>query len=125
VTGLLEILLLGFWVYSIIDVLMSDPTGVRSLSKWVWLAIVVLIFPIFPIGGALWFALARPARSESGSRFPIGSPTPRRQRPRPVSVDPPVDEAVIRARIEERDRLLARWAEEDRRKGSEDETAAD
>jgi hypothetical protein len=28
-----------------------------------------------------------------------------------------VDEAVIRARIEERDRLLAKWAEEDRRKG--------
>ncbi len=125
---LLSILLFAFWVYSIIDVLMSDATAIRSLSKWVWLAIVIFVLgPFPPIGGALWFAFGRPQRagSEVRERFPVGgSAVPRRSRPRPVPAEPPVDEAVIRARIEERDRMLALWEEEDRRKRSAGEPPA-
>lgn len=129
--GLLTIALFGFWVYSIIDVLLSDATEVRSLTKWAWLAIVALVFPLFPIGGALWFGLARPARSyrgqtlgEARDRFAARSrPSPRWGRPQPV--DQTVDEAVIRARIEERDRLLAKWAEEEQRRKTDQPGPAD
>ena len=121
---LLGIVLFGFWVYCIIDVLLSDASQVRSLNKWAWLAIVVLLLPpVFPVGGVLWFAVARPPRSDSGEslserreRYARSPRTQMPRRSRPAPADQPVDESVIRARIEERDRLLARWEEEDRRK---------
>ena len=121
---LLSIALFGFWVYCIIDVLLCDASQVRSLSKWPWLAIVVLVLPLLPIGGVLLFAVARPARaysseslSERRERYAARAPRPQMpRRSRPSAAEQPVDEAVIRARIEERDRLMARWEEEDRRK---------
>jgi hypothetical protein len=123
--GLLSIVLFGLWVYCIVDVLMSDASQVRSLNKWAWLAIVVLVLgPLLPIGGALWFMTGRPPRAYTGEslserreRYAARAqrqPMPRRSRPAPA--EQPVDEAVIRARIAERDRLLAKWQEEDRRK---------
>jgi hypothetical protein len=118
--GVLSVALLAFWVYCIVDVALSDAGQVRSLTKMGWLAIVVLVFPAFPIGGALWFGLGRPPRDYSSEsrreRFAARSqrPTPRWGRQQPA--DPTVDEAVIRARIEERDRLLAKWADEEERR---------
>ena len=121
---LLSVVLFGFWVYCIVDVLMCGATDVRSLTKWAWLAVVVLVFPLFPIGGALWFGLGRPARVDGRTAFadrrerfaarPQRAPRWSRQQPADQ-----VDEAVIRERIEERDRLLAKWAEEERRKGEQ------
>lgn len=121
--GVLWVALLGFWVYCIVDVALSDPAEVRSLSKMAWLAVVVLVFPAFPIGGALWFGLGRPARAyPSDSRRERFAARPQRPSPRwgrQQPADHTVDEAVIRARIEERDRLLAQWAEEERHKGEQ------
>jgi hypothetical protein len=104
---------------------MTDATQVRSLNKWAWLAIVVLVLgPPFPIGGGIWFMAGRPARVGSGEsfserreRFATRAPRPQLpRRTRPQAAEPPVDEAVIRARIEERDKMLAQWQEEDQRK---------
>jgi hypothetical protein len=74
----------------------------------------------------MWLAFARPPRFASGEsmseRRERYAARPRPQMPRrsrPAPADQPVDEAVIRARIEERDRLLARWEEEDRLKGEQ------
>jgi len=124
--GLLSIALLGFWVYCIIDVAMSDTAQVRNLPKWAWLAIVVLLWVL---GGVLWWLIGRPHRTtelgggERRERMGVARPTiPRR--PRAPQVDKPEDESVIRARIEERDRLLARWAEEDRGKPKQAETGS-
>ena len=114
-SALLEIALFAFWVYCIVDVLLSDASEVRSLSKWAWLAIVILLLPAFPVGGALWFGLGRPSASygslsERRERF---ASRPQR-RPRNLPAEQPVGEAEIRARIEERDRLLRQWEEEER-----------
>ena len=119
--SLLGILLFGFWVYCIVDVLMSDATEVRVLTKWAWLAIVVLVLPGFPVGGALWFGLARPSRAGSGmsdrrERFAARPPRQLPRRGRAAPAEQPVGEAEIRARIEERDRLLRKWEQEERDK---------
>jgi hypothetical protein len=115
------LVLFGFWVYCIVDVVMSDASEVRMLTKWAWLAIVVLVFgPILPVGGGLWFGLARPGRGvDMGDRRERFAARPPRQSPRRARATPPeqpVGEAEIRARIEERDRLLRKWEEEERSK---------
>ena len=119
---LLSIVLLGFWIYCLIDIATTDREQVRNLPKWVWFAIVFLLPPV---GVILWWLLGRPPRAFSegdrweGRRYAASrSKQPRRSRPAPVERYD--DEATIRARIEERDRLLARWAEEDRRGTTED-----
>ena len=121
--GLLSIALFGFWVYCIIDVAMSEAAQVRNLPKWAWLVIVVLLWVL---GGVLWWVIGRPHRTgdagERRERLPARPSLPRRNRA--PQADKPEDESVIRARIEERDRLLARWAEEDRAKSAQAESGS-
>lgn len=55
----LALLLIAFWVYSIVDCALQPPTRHRGVSKPVWLLIVVLL-PI--VGGILWFVVGRTRR---------------------------------------------------------------
>ena len=59
------LLLIALYIYFIIDVLRTPRGDTRSLPKFVWLLLVVLV-PI--LGGLVWLALGRvwPA---PGSRF--------------------------------------------------------
>jgi Phospholipase_D-nuclease N-terminal len=112
---LLSFLLIGIWVYCLIDILTSRRTDVRNLPKWAWF-VVVLVLP--PVGVVLWFVFGRPHRGGgvwTNSDVTRGTRPhlPRRTRPQRETFD---DEATIRARIAERDALLARWAEEDERR---------
>lgn len=50
------LLLIAFWVYSIVDCALLPPTRHRGVSKPVWLLIVVLL-PV--LGGILWFVVGR------------------------------------------------------------------
>ena len=50
------LLLIAFWVYSIVDCALLPPTRHRGVSKPVWLLIVVLL-PV--LGGILWFIVGR------------------------------------------------------------------
>ncbi len=50
------LLLIAFWVYSIVDCALLTPTRHRGVSKPVWLLIVVLL-PV--LGGILWFIVGR------------------------------------------------------------------
>ena len=115
---MLSVLVFGVWIFGIIDVLVTDKTTVRALPKWAWVGLVVL----FPgIGALAWFLFGRPTRPFTGTRTGTDSPPPPRQAPlrrvRPPSrAERAEEEAEIRARIAERDRMLAEWAEEDRRK---------
>lgn len=114
---LLTIVIFGVWIFGMIDVLVTDKAAVRALPKWAWVALVVL----FPGVGALgWFLFGRPARASAG--VPTSKPDPP-PRPAPLRrVRPPTraaraeEEAELMNRIAERDRLLAQWAEEERRK---------
>lgn len=50
------LLLIAFWVYSIVDCALLSPTRHRGVAKPVWLLIVVLL-PV--LGGLLWFVVGR------------------------------------------------------------------
>ena len=50
------LLLIAFWVYSIVDCALLSPTRHRGVSKPVWILIVVLL-PV--LGGILWFVVGR------------------------------------------------------------------
>lgn len=50
------LLLIAFWVYSIVDCALLPPTRHRGVSKPVWILIVVLL-PV--LGGILWFVVGR------------------------------------------------------------------
>ena len=47
---------LAFYIYSIIDVLRSDKSLTRTLPKYVWL-VIVIVLPI--LGGLFWLLLGR------------------------------------------------------------------
>ena len=42
---------IAFYIYSIIDVLRSEKSHTRTLPKYVWL-LIVIVLPI--IGGVIW-----------------------------------------------------------------------
>lgn len=52
----LALLLIAFWVFSIVDCALQPPTRHRGVSKPVWLLIVILL-PV--VGGILWLAVGR------------------------------------------------------------------
>jgi hypothetical protein len=109
---LFTLALVGIWLFAVIDVFVSDKDEIRNLPKWAWLVVVVLFMAL---GAVLWFLLGRPKRLFSGPS--VDAPRAAR-RPRPTRVDRAEEEAQIQANIAERDRLLAQWAEEERRKGT-------
>ncbi|MFV0375542.1 PLD nuclease N-terminal domain-containing protein [Microbacterium sp.] len=55
----LTLLLVAFWIYSIVDCAMQPPTRHRGVSKPAWM-LIVMLFPVF--GGVLWFTVGRPER---------------------------------------------------------------
>lgn len=57
-------LLVGVWIFSVLDAVQSDRSGVRALPKGAWL-VIVFLFPV--LGSALWFWLGRPRKSRYGS----------------------------------------------------------
>ncbi len=66
------LLLIAFWVYSIVDCALLPPTRHRGVNKPVWLLIVVL-FPV--LGGILWFVVGRGRlRPASVQRAPDDDP---------------------------------------------------
>ncbi len=63
--GLFALVMLGIWLFAVIDVAITDKTEVRNLPKWAWFVIVVLFMAL---GAVLWFFLGRPTRLFSGAR---------------------------------------------------------
>jgi hypothetical protein len=67
------LLALAFYIYSIIDVLRSPKSQVRTLPKYVWL-VIVLVLPI--LGGAFWLLLGRTRPSGGVNRKKSGPSAP-------------------------------------------------
>jgi len=89
------IILIAAYISFAVDVVRTPKPDVRSLPKWLWL-LVVLVLPI--IGGLLWLALGRPFRTP-GSRW-------RRRAPLAPDDDPrflrELDEQAWRQRMRQR-----------------------
>jgi len=114
VPELLLFLMTGVWIYCLIDIATSRREEVRNLPKWAWF---VLAFVVSIVGVPLWFFFGRPPRARVARASPPSRESATRphltRRARPGRPDPADDEAAVRARIAERDALLARWAEEE------------
>jgi Phospholipase_D-nuclease N-terminal len=109
--GGVGLLLLGLWVFCLIDVITTDPALCRNLPKGAWL-LLVLMLP--DIGSIVWLIAGRPqAQARSlPHKGNTASRSPEYDRPgRAAAANPDDDEAFLRKL---RDR-----AEEQRRKGRE------
>ncbi len=58
--GAVGLVLLGLWIYCIIDVVTTEESAVRHLPKLLWLAIV---FFLPDIGSIIWLVAGRPQKA--------------------------------------------------------------
>lgn len=58
--GITGLVLLGIWIWAILDVIATDEAVMRNLPKGLWL-LLVIILPT--VGAVAWIALGRPARA--------------------------------------------------------------
>jgi hypothetical protein len=119
--GVFGLLLLGFWIWAIFDVITTDEALVRNLPKFVWLLLVIILSEI---GAIAWLLLGRPEHAG----FRPGDTTPRSRYVGPEDGDrwstdharqehyAAMDEELDR-RIEEK--RLREWEEELRRREAE------
>jgi hypothetical protein len=101
-----------FWVYCVIEAIVSREDEVRNLAKGLWV-LIVLFVPV--VGGVAWFVAGRPQRQlRPTSRYERAAPAfPEYDRPgRAAGTTAESDEEFLR-RVRER-------AEEQRRKAAED-----
>lgn len=111
--GLIPILVVGLWVYCVLDVIATDESRAQNLPKLLWLLLVVFV-PL--VGSIAWLLLGRPP----GVGWRPGDTTPRQGRsgPHPSESDRP----VFRARGEQtplresREEAIRRFEEEKRRR---------
>ena len=111
--GLLALAALALWIYCILDVIATDETMIRNLSKVLWL-IIVIILPT--VGSVAWLLLGRP----ENAGYRPGDTKPRaalpRSKPRPLG---PEDSPEFIAELDDRATKLRKW-EEDLRRREED-----
>ena len=92
--GFAGLVVLGLWLFCLLDVITTDEAQVRNLPKLVWVFIVVLLFEI---GAVAWLIAGRPRAA-------------RRARPRATPTNPDDDAEFLlqlRARAEEQRRKAA------------------
>lgn len=111
--GVVGLVVLGFWIWAIFDVITTDESLCRNLPKGFWLMIVLFFSTI---GGIAWLLVGRPENAS----FRIGDTNPRPARPRVIGPEdgPGYDRrADERAGISDsnRERYAALDAELDRR----------
>jgi Phospholipase_D-nuclease N-terminal len=122
VGGVLFVILLGIWLYCLLDAITTDETRVRNLPKLAWVLIVLLLLDV---GAVAWLVAGRPrGKAAQGSRDrrrpgPAG-PASRRQLPPDddpeflAQLDRRQDEG--RRRDDEHHWMLDRWETELRRR---------
>src|SRR3954452_18251829 len=95
--GLFGLIMLGLWLYCIIDVIVTDAARCRNLPKLAWIFIVLLLPEI---GSIVWRVAGHPWPQASGADLPYRgnkSRYPQYERPgRQVPSNPDDDEAFLR-----------------------------
>jgi hypothetical protein len=108
--GVVGLLVLGFWIWAIFDVITTDEVLVRNLPKGMWLMLVIFLADI---GAIAWLLLGRP----ENVGFKPGDTSPRaatpRVRPAPLEAADRQRGAAERRKSREEERL--EYEELDRR----------
>jgi len=60
----LAVIAIAFYIFSIIDVVLTPIDRVRAFKKWIWI-VLILVLPI--IGGLLWFIIGKDRTAGGGS----------------------------------------------------------
>jgi hypothetical protein len=134
-SGLTGLLVVGLWVFCVLDVITTPEPGVRNLPKVGWI-IVVLLFPL--VGSVAWLLAGRPQarttaglpyKGNTGSRAPWPATRtagfPEYERPRELAGPDDDPEFLGRLRREkarsdaEHEELLRRWEADLRRREQE------
>ncbi|ONI74877.1 hypothetical protein ALI144C_39510 [Actinosynnema sp. ALI-1.44] len=114
--GLFSIVVMGLWIFCLVDVITTVDGTTRNLPKMGWLFIVLLL-PL--VGSILWLVAGRPEGSGGGYRQARQSPSrfPEYDRPgRHVAMSPDDDEEFLRKcreRAEQQRRAAKQRQQED------------
>jgi hypothetical protein len=118
IDGGLGLILFGVWVFSLIDVIVTDESRCRNLPKLVWLMIVLVGFDI---GAIVWLVAGHPWPSSGASRLPYksnsGRPAngfPEYDRPGRAAATNPDDDEAFLAQLRERSESQRRTYEQQR-----------
>jgi hypothetical protein len=103
--GFAGLLLLGLWLFCLIDVITTPPGQCRNLPKIAWVLIVLLVPDI---GSAAWLIAGRNWNRTPGQlpgKGPLGRPSAQPRRTRATNPDDDEEfQAQLRARVEEQRR---------------------
>ncbi len=86
-------LAIGFWVYAVVDCVVTDARRARGIPKPAW--VLVTIF-LSVIGGLLWFTIGKERNTLGGARSGTGAPDDDPTFLRSLSVDAEQAERIRR-----------------------------
>ena len=123
--GVFGLIVLGLWIFCLLDVISTDEYACRNLSKVIWL-LLVLFFPL--IGSIAWLAAGRPQATASSMPYKGNhgrQSFPEYERPgRAVASNPEDDEAFLRSLRERADEQRRAYRETHRRELEEGDGSA-
>ena len=106
------LVLLGLWIFCIIDVITTEEFRIRNLPKGVWL-IIVLLLP--DIGSIAWLVAGHPWQPKTAPMTRLQREYPEYDRPgRQAATNPEDDEAFLRQLRDRADQQRRKAAEERR-----------
>lgn len=109
VVGIVGLLLIGLWIWALIDCITTDSKLCRNLPKGIWLVIVIFLPDI---GSLLWLLAGRPVNKRWRPATGADGSRPRRA----IGIDDRqgLDGAITDRRSAELDRRLAAWEADQR-----------
>jgi hypothetical protein len=112
-SGIFAVALLAFWIWALIDCILTDARICRFLPKVAWILIILVLSDL---GALLWLVIGRPDRSTRR----LSRAASAAARPRPVAPDdlpqPASNTVITDRRSAELDRMLAQWEAEQEEK---------
>jgi hypothetical protein len=100
IRGVITLVVIGLWLYCVLDVITTQPAQIRNMPKLLWLLVVILLPTV---GSLLWLIAGRPRRLAGYTTYPGQAVPPREVR----RLSPDDDEEFLRklrARAEEQRR---------------------
>lgn len=116
--GALGLVLIGLWLFCLIDVITTDELQIRNLPKTAWL-LIVLLLP--DIGSVLWLVAGRTWHSAPGPAARRTGAFPEYDRPGRATATSPEDDERFLKSVRERAEQQRRAYEARRRRELDEE----